>query len=128
MSGAIVGGIIAGAAALGSNYLSNRAQDKASRRQADAQKQAYELQERQQSLNEQEQKKANADRVNAGAILGETAQNNTEGILTSGSGIDPNSLNLGTSATLGAKAPLGTQSTLGNGSTLGRNYDDDLLF
>ena len=122
--GDLIGGIVD--SLLGTDITGQKAD--ARRQQERAQQQSYELQAKAQSQAEQDSNRANAQRVNAGAILNQVTGAQDTGILTSGSGVDPDSLNLGTAATLGAQSTLGTQSTLGRKTKLGRMADDNLLY
>lgn len=106
MSGAVLGGAIAAAATLGSAYMNNQAQAKASRAQSDAQARALALQKDEASKAEQAQNRVNKQQVNAGAILGQTMGQGAYGALTGGQGVT-NGMSLGGNTLLGSDDLLG---------------------
>ena len=112
-----VAALVIGAA--GTVYTSEQ-QSKASRRQARAQEEANRLAEEQAEENEQETNRANAEQVNAAAILGETELENPN-ILNGGEGIKNIASKTGNQSTLSVgntdTVTTGTSSGLNSGSS-----------
>lgn len=114
----IVGAAITAAAALVSSNQQAKAQKAAASAQASAQKQANDIQERAQSMAEQQNNRANANKVNANAIMG-AIDSGYSGNLTGPGGISKDKLTLGSASTLGSSSVFKSKSTLGTKTALG---------
>ena len=97
-------------------------QKKASRKQTQAQEEANRIAEEQAEENEQETNRANAEQVNAAAILAETEQDNPN-VLNSGQGI----MNIGSTTKKNSSLTVGNSSSSSTGTkpgTFGSIFDN----
>lgn len=105
-----------------SSVYSSEQQSKASRRQAEAQEEANRIAEEQAEENEQETNRANAEQVNAAAILADTERDNPN-VLNSGQGI----MNIGSTTKKKNTLAVGNSSIQSTGqkpSTFGTVFDN----
>ena len=130
-TGAAIAGAIISAVSVGSSIYQaekqREAQENAANIQANAQKTANDIQARAQSTAEQQNNRANAQKVNASAIMG-AITNGFNSNLTGAGGISSDRLSLGKSSTLKTNSRLGGQnSSLGSSSSLGTNNNGTLF-